>query len=97
MVIVSGSPYVRIALCKNGAAAALSRCGVNRKQWFAPLCRCLSDGVAPAARLQNRACGRVGRRRVAFAGTFPTAPLRTARESFDLKQLSSDLFLDPTP
>ena len=24
-------------------------------------------------------------------GPFPTAPLQTARESFDLKQLSSDL------
>jgi hypothetical protein len=42
----------------------------------------------------NRACSRVGRRRVASAGTFPTAPPRTARESFDLKQLSSDLCLD---
>jgi hypothetical protein len=41
----------------------------------------------------NRACGRVGRRRVALLGTFPSAPPRTARESFDLKQLSSDLCL----
>src|SRR5215813_13229764 len=32
----------------------------------------------------NPPCRRVGRQRVAFTGTFPTAPLRTARESFDL-------------
>ena len=38
---------------------------------------------------QTRTCYRVGRQRVTLAGTFPTAPLRTARDSFDVKQLSS--------
>jgi hypothetical protein len=52
----------------------------------------LSEGIAPPAGLQNRACRRVGGQRVTLIGTFPTAPLRTARESFDLKQLSSDHF-----
>jgi hypothetical protein len=45
----------------------------------------LSEGIAPSAGLQNRACRRVGGQRVTFTGTFPTAPLQTARESFDLK------------
>ena len=44
-----------------------------------------------SAPVSNRACGRVGHQRVARVGTFPMAPLQTARESFDLKQLSSDL------
>jgi hypothetical protein len=39
----------------------------------------------------NRTCRRVGHQRVALTGTFPMAPLQTARESFDLKQLSSGL------
>ena len=43
----------------------------------------------------NRTCGRVGHQRVALASTFPMAPLQTARESFDLKQLSSGLFRAP--
>src|SRR5215475_6981486 len=38
----------------------------------------------------HRTCGRIGRQRVASMGTFPTTLLRTARESFDLKPLSSD-------
>jgi len=38
---------------------------------------------------------RVGHQRVALTGTFPMAPLQTARESFDLKQLSSGLFRAP--
>ena len=37
----------------------------------------------------NRTCSRVGRQRVASMGTFPTAPLRTDRDSFDVNQLSS--------
>ena len=45
--------------------------------------------------VENRACGRVGHQRVALAGTFPMAPLQTARESFDLKQLSSGLLRAP--
>src|SRR2546425_5869534 len=32
--------------------------------------------------VENRACGRVGRQRVTPTGTFPTAPLRTDRDSF---------------
>src|SRR5215813_2975239 len=39
----------------------------------------------------NRTGGRVGHQRVALTGTFPMAPLQTARESFDLKPLSSGL------
>jgi hypothetical protein len=49
----------------------------------------LSEGIAPSAGLQNRACRRVGGQRVTSVGTFPTAPLRTDRESFDLSQLAS--------
>ena len=45
----------------------------------------LSEGIAPFAGLQNRACRKVGCQRVTVTGTFPTAPLQTARESFDLK------------
>jgi hypothetical protein len=45
----------------------------------------LSEGIAPSAGLQNRACRRVGCQRVTRLSTFPTAPLQTARESFDLK------------
>jgi len=41
---------------------------------------------------QNGTCSRIGRQRVAPMGTFPTTLLRTARESFDLKPLSSDCF-----
>src|SRR6266705_7185213 len=33
--------------------------------------------------------GRVGRQRVAQTDTFPTAPLQTDRDSFDVNQLSS--------
>ena len=39
---------------------------------------------------QNGPYGRVGRQRVALVGTFPTPPLRTDRDSFDVNQLSSD-------
>ncbi len=39
---------------------------------------------------KNRTCGRVGRQRVTLAGTFPTAPPRTGRDSFDVIRLSSD-------
>ncbi len=39
--------------------------------------------------VEHRTCGRIGRQRVASMGTFPTTLLRTARESFDLKPLSS--------
>jgi hypothetical protein len=42
----------------------------------------------------TRTCSRVGRQRVASMGTFPTAPLRTPRESFDLTGLASDLCRD---
>jgi hypothetical protein len=45
--------------------------------------RCLIPPV------EHRACGRVGRQRVALSGTFPAAPLRTDRDSFDVNQLSS--------
>jgi hypothetical protein len=44
--------------------------------------------IAP---VENRTYRRVGHQRVALTGTFPMAPLQTARESFDLKQLSSGL------
>ena len=47
----------------------------------------ISDFVSQP--VENRACGRVGRQRVTSMGTFPTAPLRTDRDSFDVKQLSS--------
>ena len=45
----------------------------------------LSEGIAPSAGLQNRACRRIGCQRVTQSSTFPTALLQTARESFDLK------------
>jgi len=44
--------------------------------------------------LQNRASNRVGGQRVIFIDTFPTAPLRTARERFRLNPLASNLFRD---
>src|SRR5215471_12849045 len=45
-----------------------------------------------AQRSPHRTRSRVGHQRVAHMGTFPMAPLQTARESFDLKQLSSGLW-----
>ena len=41
---------------------------------------------------RNRTGSRVGRRRVALSGTFPTAPPRTDRDRFRINQLSSGLF-----
>ena len=41
--------------------------------------------LLPSPSPKNRACGRVGGQRVTRLSTFPTAPLQTARESFDLK------------
>jgi hypothetical protein len=45
----------------------------------------------------NRTSSRVGGGRIAIARTFPPVPLRTAHESFDLKQLSSELCRDLAP
>ena len=41
--------------------------------------------LLPSPSPKNRACCRVGCQRVTQLSTFPTAPLQTARESFDLK------------
>src|SRR5262245_59747730 len=63
----------------------LDRVGTRRvTQWY------VSSSPPP-----NRTGGRVGHQRVALTGTFPMAPLQTARESFDLKQLSSGLLRAP--
>src|SRR5215468_351571 len=43
--------------------------------------RSMPCGIFPP---QNRAGRRVGRQRVTFTGTSPTAPPRTGHESFDL-------------
>src|SRR5215831_13803397 len=54
--------------------------------------RSLSQRYVSSSPPPNRTGGRVGHQRVALTGTFPMAPLQTARESFDLKQLSSGLW-----
>src|SRR5262245_43501157 len=66
-------------------------------------------GVAPTPSPQNRTGSRVGgwRGRGSCRGSyvlaenrlrpFPSAPLRTARESFDLKQLASGLCFERAP
>ncbi len=53
--------------------------------------RAASQQWISAQRSPHRTSSRVGHQRVALTGTFPMAPLQTARESFDLKQLSSGL------
>ena len=53
--------------------------------------RAASQQWISAQRSPHRTRSRVGYQRVAPTGTFPIAPLQTARESFDLKQLSSGL------
>src|SRR5262249_41997707 len=45
----------------------------------------------------HRTCSRVGRQRVTHLGTFPTAPFRTPRESFELTRLASDRCRDLPP
>ena len=61
------------------------RCRVGTARTFTAHAVRVSPSLSP-----NEACGRIGRQRVAQLSTFPTTLPQTARESFDLKPLSSD-------
>jgi hypothetical protein len=75
-------PLLRHALFPSGFRLQVNR--TAQRYFLRTSPDCVRDSAARSA-----AHNRVGCQRVTQLSTFPTAPLRTARDSFDVKQLSS--------